>query len=129
MIVGIEQHKRLRKLGFPMVESCKDATTGQDVIYKFPMPYNDFEMRLPKLRGDINVHEALDWIRGEKGVVCYVDVMWRKKKYKYYGRFLKEYKDYISWFDDKLADSHPLAGSALLDELLTYLEENNHANK
>lgn len=39
--VGIEQHKRLRRLGYPMVESYKDDITGQVVTYKYPMPYNE----------------------------------------------------------------------------------------
>ena len=132
MIVGIEQHKRLRKLGFPMVESCKDATTGQDVIYKFPMPYNEVQMRLPKLRGDINVHEALDWIREDKNIPCAVMLEFEADllQHFYYGEYSKKQSRTHSVVENTATfDTHPLAESALLDDLLTYLEENNHGNK
>lgn len=128
-IVGIEQHKKLRKLGFPMVESCKDEITGQDIVYAFPMPYNESEMRLPKLRGDITLPEALDWIREEKGIECCVFFnnelfgnLDNAKAIYYYkygcnGRII-----YNSWnVDYKSFDTHLLAESSLLDAVLDYL--------
>lgn len=122
-IVGIEQHKKLRELGFPMVESYKDENTGQDITYAFPMPYNESEMRLPKLRGDITVHEALDWIREEKGIASGVGLNVNSDN-RFLDNYIYEYVNNSNRVEGCSGfDTHSLASSALLDAVLTYLEE------
>lgn len=72
----------------------------------------------------VTVHEALDWIREGKRIVCFVDVIYHpiEKKAMYLGKILSESGLIIQ---KKTSDfnTHPLASSALLDAVLTYLEE------
>lgn len=74
----------------------------------------------------LSVSEALDWIREEKEILCAVELVKETNRfggtigYKYGGAFI----------DDKgketllhTLDTHHLASSALLDAVLTYLEQ------
>lgn len=70
------------------------------------------------------VSEALDWIREEKGIVCYVDVIYHpiEKKAMYLGKILSESGIIIQKKTSDF-DTHPLASSALLTAVLNYLIE------
>ena len=119
MIIGIEQHKKLRILGYPMVEQYKHTGSMREVICEDPLPYDERTMILPKLRGDITVPEALDFIREVKGIPCAVDMDYFDGLF-YYGKYLSgvEIKNTAQF------DNEPEAENALLDAVLEYLIKN-----
>lgn len=71
----------------------------------------------------VSISEALQWVRKNKGIYCGVNVDARQK---YYGVQIKRYIRYVV---TELFDTHPLAESALLDAVLTYLMEKKDESK
>lgn len=71
----------------------------------------------------VTVHEALVWIREEKGIACGVclDYYIVCKDWRYTGRYSYESELYTRYTPS--FSSHPLAENALLDAVLIYLEE------
>lgn len=69
----------------------------------------------------VTVSEALDWIREEKGIACatLLAVTMNGDFIGYKGVYID---DRNTIYTD-LHHTHPLASSALLDSLLTYLEK------
>lgn len=138
-IVTFDQAKKLKELGFEE-ETSKEYRTP--VVRIFEGGKAKFVEREPDVYdtgkhasfyGDVSydnytpapfIHEALDWIREEKRIVCFVDVIYHpiEKKAMYLGKILSESGLIIQ---KKTSDfnTHPLASSALLDAVLTYLEE------
>lgn len=114
-IVTFEQANRLEKLGYDTTKLTITTVNGLFTHTERPIP----------------VHEALDWIREEKGIDCcaffnnelFGNLDNAKAiyyfKYGCNGRMI-----YNSWnVDYKSFDTHFLAESALLDAVLTYLEK------
>lgn len=145
-IVTCEQAKKLKELGFEE-ETSKEYRTP--VVRIFEGGKAKFVEREPDVYdtgkhasfyGDVSydnyipapfIHEALDWIREEKGIDCcaffnnelFGNLDNAKAiyyfKYGCNGRMI-----YNSWnVDYKSFDTHFLAESALLDAVLTYLEK------
>ena len=71
------------------------------------------------------ISEALDWLREEKGIMCYVDIVFKPTTQKayYIGKILSP-SGLIIWRKTSYSDSHSLAESALLDEVMKYVEKN-----
>lgn len=68
------------------------------------------------------VSDALQWLRENKAVVCYVDVIYHpiEKKAMYLGKILSESGLIIQMKTDEF-DTHPLAETALLTAVLNHL--------
>ena len=113
-ITTLEQAKRLKKLGFR--EKVRAYYADVSLDYNNPINWNtddDDYYSAP------TIPEALDWIRERKRIICAVDVDYFDGWY-YTGKYLDKSKidfQYTNSFDD-----HFNAESALLDAVLTYLE-------
>lgn len=140
-IVTLDQKQRLEKLGFEydihqvyfIHNNSKDITrqvVGVEEI--FLDEFKDNYSPIP------TTASALDWIREEKGVACGVEPDYNTVKvgeyyaggYGFNGNVVKvvykykyQYYDKNNELHSKKFDTHPLAESALLDAVLTYLEE------
>lgn len=136
-IVTFEQAEKLKELGFEE-ETSKEYRTP--IVRIFEGGKAKFVEREPDVYdtgkhasfyGDVSydnyipapfIHEALDWIREEKGIACAVGLNVNSEN-RFLGNYIYEYiiennrVEGCSGFD-----THPLAESALLDSLLTYLE-------
>ena len=112
-LITIAQKKGLRNIGFDFDSRCYCGGAMECVC-----EYMKDEHKL------ITVSEALDWIREEKRIVCFVDVIYHpiEKKAMYLGKILSE-SGLIIQKKTSDFDTHPLAESALLNAILTYLEE------
>lgn len=124
-IVTLEQAKRLKKLGFN--RQVFTYWELEDEIWVMTRTLNpDFEkgfIEYPE-EGCIiipapTIPEALDWIREEKGIHCGVFVNTDSFTTWYSYRAIKNNLEIIR---DADFDTHHLAESALLDAVLTYLE-------
>lgn len=130
-IVTFEQAKRLKELGFDL-ETCTGYNTRirvnawyeperYTIVKPFVFRDNFKNWNLSETHISApTVPEALDWVREEKRVICAVDVDYFDGWY-YTGKYQDMSKidfQYTDSFDD-----HPLASSALLDAVLTYLEQ------
>lgn len=138
-IVTFEQAKRLKKLylfndtlhyydingtlneGFHV--DVEDKVRVSDILFNYNtcmMPHVGKAISAPTLS------EALDWIREEKGIACGVGLNANSDN-RFLGNYIYEYVidnnrvEGCSGFD-----THPLAENALLDAVLTYLEETNN---
>jgi len=108
-LVNYEQVKRLKKAGFNFDNLCFHYYDDNGII-------NDYDGTF----GAPSVALALKWIRDEKGIVN--AVMREQKdfgKIEYCGQFKDMHLTDFSY------DTYESAESALLDELLNILEENN----
>lgn len=127
-IVTFEQAERLENIGFDRIIShYYELENGKwGITNTLDKDFKDFFIRYPDERSIIRlaptVSEALDFIR-EKGTVCYVDVVYNviNKKAMYLGKILSE-SGLIIQKKTSDFDTHSLAESALLDAVLTYLE-------
>lgn len=134
-IVTFEQAKKLKELGFDG-ETHKEYRTPVVRVFESGKakyierePYVYDTGRHASFYGDVSyenyisaptVSDALDWVREDKRVICAVDVDYFDGWY-YTGKYQDMTKmdfQYTDSFDD-----HPLASSALLDAVLTYLEQ------
>lgn len=102
----------------------------------YPTPVAPIELQPRDINGDLmfpevdkydfhlTVSDALDWIRENKGVVCFVDVIYHpfEKKAMYLGKILSESGIIIQKKAPEF-DTHPLASSELLTVVLNYLIE------
>lgn len=137
-IVTFDQAKKLKELGFEE-ETSKEYRTP--VVRIFEGGKAKFVEREPDVYdtgkhasfyGDVSydnytpapfINEALDWIREEKGIACGAGLNINSDN-RFLGNYIYEYVidsnrvEGCSGFD-----SHPLASSALLDAVLTYLEK------
>lgn len=140
-LCSFEQAKKLKELGFDE-ETHKEYRTP--VVRVFESGKAKYIERDPDVYdtgrhasfyGDVSyenyisaptVSDALDWVREEKGVMCAVELIRQSNRfggvigYKYGGVYIAGY------FKEVLLpalDTHPLASSALLDAVLTYLEQ------
>lgn len=120
-IVTFEQAKRLKKLGFN--KECDDIywTDGSKDLEE---GYGKFDWNNQSEEPCISapsVHEALDWIREEKRIACatLLAVTMNGDFIGYKGVYID---DRNTIYTD-LHHTHPLASSALLDAVLTYLEK------
>lgn len=135
-IVTFEQAKQLNDLGY--TERVEYAyllhqKSGNHKLYLYS-PFGRMDYNQNNNRDNSNkiaIHysapstaDALDWLREEKGIECYVDVIYSVlgKKAKYLGKILSESGLIIQKKTD-LFDTHPLASSALLTAVLNYLIE------
>lgn len=146
-IVTFEQAKMLKELGFDGeclywyneygVKECPIEQGYMEYYYEADCFLNDWNAK--KIDRDLygsyppkesysapTVCDALDWVREEKGVMCAVELIRQSNRfggvigYKYGGVYIAGY------FKEVLLpalDTHPLASSALLDAVLTYLEQ------
>lgn len=137
-LVTYTQAQRLKKLGFDkqtahyydsdgfLNESYKADT--EDCVYVSDLSY-DFNRSIVSYIGKAisapTVSEALDFIR-EKGVMLAVELESKRSRlgeiigYEYGGAYIND-KGKDIWLPTH--PTHPLAESALLDAVLTYLEE------
>lgn len=117
-IATFEQAKKLKNIGF-------NAEVHRYFLYERLISSDDYNYNgINEIHCSApTVSEALDFIR-EKGTVCYVDVVYNviNKKAMYLGKILSESGLIIQKKTSEL-DTHPLAESALLDAVLTYLEK------
>lgn len=125
-IVTPEQGKGLKRLGFK--EKVTAYYVDGSLDYNNPINWNTNEgldengeyQEEDEYCSAPTVSEALDWVREEKRVICAVDVDYLDGWY-YTGKYLDKSKidfQYTNSFDD-----HFNAESALLDAVLTYLEQ------
>lgn len=126
--VTFDQAKKLKELGF-IYSDGNDRTyyhkNGELVTYVYWDYYNDCPD--DPLDSDIpapTVSEALDWIREKKHTPCYVDAGYCHKydTVGYWGVILSDF-GCIKRVQTETSPTHPLAESALLDAVLTYLEQ------
>lgn len=121
-IVTFEQAKKLKDIGF-------NAEVHRYFLYERLISSDDFDYNsINKIHYSApTVSSALDWIREEKRIVCFVDVIYHpiEKKAMYLGKILSESGIIIQKKTSEY-DTHPLAESALLDSLLDYLEKANN---
>lgn len=127
-IVTFEQAKRLGKHGFN--ESVNSGYIGYtkdgELVSRYQYSQDKEYQTIPCWIKAPTVCHALDWVREEKEILCAVELVKETNRfggtigYKYGGAFI----------DDKgketllpTHDTHPLASSALLDAVLTYLEQ------
>ncbi len=123
-IVTFDQAKRLQTLGISIVSDCGYVgytKSGELVSRRKFKEDRDYQL-IPSWIRVFTVSEALDWIREEKRIACGAGLNVNSDN-RFLGNYIYEYVidnnrvDGCSGFD-----THPLASSALLDSLLTYLE-------
>lgn len=134
-IVTFEQAKKLKDIGFDYSDG-NDQTyyhqNGELVTYQYWDYYNDCPD--DPLDSDIpapTVSDALDWVREEKRVACgvhpyaiYEDMPDGDQHFVKWGYKYVAFQGLSEWqnMNKEVFDTHPLASSALLDAVLTYLE-------
>ncbi|OJX63073.1 hypothetical protein [Dysgonomonas sp. 37-18] len=138
-ITTFEQAKRLQALGIYIVSDCGYVgytKSGELVSRRKFKEDKDYQL-IPSWIRVYTVSDALDWVREEFNLMCGVYPTMRPStaidnpKWAAYRWSIMEYErdsetginkvEYIErneWFD-----THHLASSALLDAVLTYLEE------
>lgn len=127
-LITFEQAKRLNELGYRVPSAHGYYTKGKGEYVTIQQYREDREYQLiPSWLYANSASDALQWIRDEKGIVCGIDVI-PSSKYPYQGKFVRNGASLARYVND-LYSSYQMAESALLDELLTYLEENNYGNK
>lgn len=140
-IVTFEQAKKLKDFGFDGeclywynedgVKECPIEQGYMEYYYEVDCFLNDWNAKKidrdlygsypPKVSYSVpTVSEALDWVREEKRVICAVDVDYFDGWY-YTGKYQDMTKTDFRYTDS--FDDHPLASSALLTAVLTYLEQ------
>lgn len=110
-IVTFEQAKKLKELGFNNEVRFfykEDGTLDFDIITD---NYNELE----GIYSAHSVSDALQWIRDNKQICCGININRYKYEHKYMGENGIEHYS-------QLYDTYPEAETALLDELLNYLE-------
>lgn len=120
-LTTFEQAQKLCAIGFNrLVDKSYNVSTGE-IISHVHVNANALDGAFYSAH---TVSDALDWVREDKGIVCYVDVIYHplRKKAMYIGKILSESGLIIQKKTEEF-DTHPLASSALLDAVLYYLEQ------
>lgn len=125
-IVTFEQAQRIKRLVFSWKTTAYYVDGSLD--YNNPINWNTNEgldengeyQEEDEYCSAPTVSEALDWVREEKRVICAVDVDYFDGWY-YTGKYQDMTKTDFQYTDS--FDDHHLASSALLDAVLTYLEQ------
>lgn len=124
-LVTYTQAQRLKKFGFDrwsQFSYYKNDVTFQKTPKKFTSDYSVAP----------TVSEALDFIREEKGIACgvhpyaiYEDMTDGDQHFVKWGYKYVAFQGLSEWqnMNKDVFDTHPLAESALLDAVLTYLEK------
>lgn len=119
--VTFDQARRLCVIGFNrLVNKSYNVSTGEITSH--------IHVNANALDGTYysapTVSEALDFIREEKHIPCYVDAGYchQYDTVGYWGVILSDF-GYIKRVQTETSPTHPLASSALLDAVLTYLEQ------
>lgn len=132
-LVTFEQAKRLNELGYRVPSAHGYYTKGKGEYVTIQQYREDREYQLiPSWLYANTVSDAAQWIREDKNIPCAVMLEFEADllQHFYYGEYCKKQTRTHSVVENIATfDTHPLAESALLDDLLTYLEENNHGNK
>lgn len=115
------QARRLSNLGFKNYSQF--SYYKNDVTYRVtPKNFTSDFIAAP------TVYEALDWVREEKGIHCSVSFVFKYNDRtdnvdaQYFGQVLQTFPLFIDQVTEEF-DTHPLASSALLYAVLTYLEQ------
>lgn len=132
--VSFEQAVALRNLGFRRYVLHYYDKNGR--LNNCSFYDNEYKVTAEDIEEDCNasisnysaptVSEALDFIREEKGIECTVMLEYEADFLQcfYYGEYVKRKTNIHAVVEDTATfDTHPLASSALLDAVLTYLEE------
>ncbi|MFT4169927.1 MAG: hypothetical protein QM653_12490 [Dysgonomonas sp.] len=129
-LVTFEQAKKLNELGYSVPSAHGYYTKGGGEYVTIQQYREDRKYQLiPSWLYANTVSDALQWIREKKGIDCAVNLVLTKC---YEGVKILDGEFSSGLLLEVLTsqyESYTLAESALLDELLTYLEENNHGNK
>lgn len=104
-LVTFEQANRLKELGYDNSNSYHFKGVVDGILINEKLP---------------SVSDALDWIREEK-VFCWVEGFYYDG-INYNGVYV-ENDSQMTPHKTETFDTHPLASSALLDSILTYLEK------
>lgn len=122
-IVNFDQARRLKELGY-------DGPAD----YYYPW-WSSCGKRKPKKEFYLTptIPDALQWFRDVKGIPCAIEVR-KTTKVNYRGVFLpfvedRKHPKYCYRKNTEYCEGYPVAESALLDALLTYLEEKKEQNK
>lgn len=132
-ITTLEQAKRLKKLGFR--EKVRAYYAYGSLDYNNPINWNTNEGldENGEYQDDDSYYsaptipEALDLIREEKEIHCSVSFVFKYNDRtdnviaQYFGQVLQTFPQFIDQVTEDF-DTHHLAESALLDAVLTYLE-------
>lgn len=120
-IVTPEQAKKLKDFGFDLWSQF--SYYKNDVTYRVtPKKFTSDFIAAP------TVSEALDWVREKKGIHCSVSFVFKYNDRtdnvdaQYFGQVLQTFPLFIDQVTEEF-DTHPLASSALLYAVLTYLEQ------
>ena len=136
--VTFEQAKKLKEIGFnvPTLDYLREHDSG--LVSEFSTSYagsENWNAQQRKVYSRPTVSSALDWIREEKKIECGVYPFAEESKdeqnpiiIRYEYRFISYQRNPATKMNDlfcKVAtfDTHHLASSALLDAVLTYLEQ------
>lgn len=141
-IVTFEQAKKLKELGFD-VECLYYYDIKGEIEQSFYID-NECKVAVDDLLFNFNkdkctyfpidavsaptVSDSLDWVRENKGVACSVSFVFKYNDttdnvdVQYFGQVLQTFPQFIDQVTEDF-DTHLLASSALLDAVLTYLEE------
>lgn len=119
-LVTLEQAKKLKELGFDSDRFgfCFDIVDNRAEVDANSKNKGEYKV--------FYIHEALEWFREEKGIVAEIKVSKYTKPLEYMFRIYEYCADLRSYesHSHKLGFStHPLAESALLDEIIKYLEK------
>lgn len=131
MRVTIDQAEKLRAIGYDKPECYYYRVwygEGRLVVSPYYLDYNKEEMdEHEEFYTAPLVHDALQWFRDEKGIICAVerDVDWEEEHpfNGYYGGFSDEKFSNKSCGVTAAYTTHHEAESALLDALIKYEEE------
>lgn len=136
-IVTFEQAERLERLGFDeSISHYYELEDGEwGITNTLDKDFKYFFIRYPDERSIIRlaptVHEALDYIREEKGIACgvhpyaiYEDMTDGDQHFVKWGYKYVAFQGLSEWqnMNKDVFGTHTLAESALLDAVLTYLE-------
>lgn len=125
-IVTFEQAKRLQALGISIVSDCGYVgyTKSGELVSRLKFKEDRGYQLIPSWIRVFTVSEALDFIREEKHIPCYVDAGYchQYDTVGYWGVILSDF-GYIKRVQTETSPTHPLAENALLDAVLTYLEQ------
>lgn len=133
-IVTFEQAKRLQALGISIVSDCGYVgyTKSGELVSRLKFKEDRDYQLIPSWIRVFTVSEAIDWVRDEKGIECgvhpyaiYEDMPDGDQHFVKWGYKYVAFQGLSEWqnMDKEVFDTHHLAESALLDAVLTYLEQ------
>lgn len=115
-----EQSQRLKALGFdkPVKDYIYTGDTGNNINRYFHTLKADNHNADPLCISQPTPYEVLDWFRETKGIDAWVIPMYDFDGVKQYMFIIHMYNDNLDYYP-----THPEALSALIDKLITILEE------